>query len=109
MKIVSVRIPEAEVTHLGLKPIQMERLGDIVLLAGKNGAGKTRLLSLLRRAAHMPTGRLILEGKNPWNIVYFSPKNPSLQDAAGLSRIQLHELAQQTLNVGVNALHSTAV
>lgn len=32
----------------GLEPVHMHKLGQIVILAGKNGAGKTRLLTLVK-------------------------------------------------------------
>lgn len=37
--------------QVGLKPISMKKIGDMVLLAGKNGSGKTRLLNLIRKQA----------------------------------------------------------
>lgn len=45
MRITKVDIPECP--NCGLKDILMERLGRTVILAGKNGAGKTRLLAKL--------------------------------------------------------------
>lgn len=42
MRISEIRLPR--LPSLGLKAINMERLGRIVVIAGKNGAGKTRLL-----------------------------------------------------------------
>lgn len=44
MKIIKVDIPANEAGH-GLQDIKMDRLGNIVILAGKNGAGKTRILN----------------------------------------------------------------
>jgi ABC-type phosphate/phosphonate transport system ATPase subunit len=40
-------IPEFEVDPVGLKEIQMSRLGRLVALSGKNGAGKSRILNSL--------------------------------------------------------------
>jgi energy-coupling factor transporter ATP-binding protein EcfA2 len=45
MQITYIDIPE--LPDFGLKAIKMERLGRVVVLAGKNGAGKTRLLGRL--------------------------------------------------------------
>lgn len=45
MRITKVDIPE--LPQIGLKRIQMEKLGPVVVLAGKNGAGKSRLLERL--------------------------------------------------------------
>ncbi len=46
MRITKLNIPHSEQTGLG--PIAMERLGDIVILAGKNGSGKTRLFKAIQ-------------------------------------------------------------
>jgi predicted ATPase len=46
MKITNINIPDNHF-HTGLKGIKMNRLGDIVILAGKNGSGKTRLLKYI--------------------------------------------------------------
>lgn len=48
MKITEVNLIENITNQVGLKPISMKKIGDIVLLAGKNGSGKTRLLNLVR-------------------------------------------------------------
>jgi predicted ATPase/SAM-dependent methyltransferase len=48
MKITEVDIPESDTSSVGLKHISMKKIGDIVLLAGKNGSGKTRILNLIR-------------------------------------------------------------
>jgi len=46
MRITKIQIPKEHINN-GLEPISMQRLGQFVLLAGKNGAGKTRLLNLI--------------------------------------------------------------
>lgn len=51
MKITEVNLIENITNQVGLKPISMKKIGDIVLLAGKNGSGKTRLLNLIRNQA----------------------------------------------------------
>lgn len=51
MKITEVNLTE-NITHpLGLNSVSMKKIGDMVLLAGKNGSGKTRLLNLIRNQA----------------------------------------------------------
>jgi len=45
MKITKIDIPMEDTKKVGLEPIKMDRLGDIVLIAGKNGSGKSRILS----------------------------------------------------------------
>lgn len=51
MKITDVNLPDDLTTPMGLKPIAMHKIGGTVLLAGKNGAGKTRILNLVRNNA----------------------------------------------------------
>ena len=46
MKITKVNIPKDLIKN-GLERVNMDRLGQIVLLAGKNGSGKSRLLNLI--------------------------------------------------------------
>lgn len=47
MKIKKINIPKTATSSLGLSPIKMDRLKDVVLIAGKNGSGKSRLLNLV--------------------------------------------------------------
>lgn len=46
MRITDVNIIEDE--DLGLQEIRMKRLGQVVILAGKNGSGKTRILNSIK-------------------------------------------------------------
>ncbi|MBF0541585.1 MAG: ATP-binding protein, partial [Nitrospirae bacterium] len=48
MRITKVNIPKDLNPNSGLGDIKMDRLGQIVLLAGKNGSGKTRILQKIR-------------------------------------------------------------
>jgi ABC-type cobalamin/Fe3+-siderophores transport system ATPase subunit/SAM-dependent methyltransferase len=48
MKISAVNFSEEITTPFGLKKIRMDRLQSVVILAGKNGAGKSRFLKLLK-------------------------------------------------------------
>jgi len=47
VKITDVQLNENLTKSIGLSPIKMSKIGNIVLLAGKNGSGKTRLLKLV--------------------------------------------------------------
>ncbi len=51
MKIIAVNLTENKTNPVGLNPITMKKIGNMVLLAGKNGSGKTRLLDLIRNQA----------------------------------------------------------
>lgn len=48
MKIDRLNIPEFITSQLELKEVKMERLNKVVLIAGKNGSGKSRLLKLIK-------------------------------------------------------------
>lgn len=45
MRITKINIPESNGKADGLNAIHMDRLNSIVLIAGKNGSGKTRILN----------------------------------------------------------------
>jgi energy-coupling factor transporter ATP-binding protein EcfA2 len=49
MRIEKINLPEEVTKGFALAPVKMDRLGKLVLLAGKNGAGKTRFLELLKK------------------------------------------------------------
>ncbi|WP_353166790.1 AAA family ATPase [Empedobacter brevis] len=48
MKINKINLPESETSNYGLEPIKMDRMSNIVLIAGKNGSGKSRLLNCVK-------------------------------------------------------------
>ncbi len=89
MKILEISIPPS--SKLGLKAISFARLGQVVILAGRNGAGKSRVLSAVR-------GHLSEERMPPWN----TPINemPSLLQGIAVQqngRITNHAEAVQIL------------
>lgn len=56
--IESFFVPQDELANLGLKEVNMKRLGRFVALAGKNGAGKSRLLASLKACVAVRSGLL---------------------------------------------------
>ena len=56
MKISAVELKEK---RQGIAPFHFSELGDIVLLTGSNGAGKTRLLKMIQKHH-----KLLREGEN---------------------------------------------
>jgi ABC-type cobalamin/Fe3+-siderophores transport system ATPase subunit len=48
MKIEKINLPFEITSQVELKEIKMERLNNVVLIAGKNGSGKSRLLKLIK-------------------------------------------------------------
>ncbi len=68
MKITEVNLIENTTQPLGLNPVSMKKIGNIVLLAGKNGSGKTRILNLIRQqASNLPN--FIREQENAKNNI----------------------------------------
>ena len=49
MKIVSVNIPIKIAEADGLKQIRMRIHSDVVVLSGKNGSGKTRIMKMIHK------------------------------------------------------------
>jgi len=47
MKFNRIQFPKTETSEVGLKEINVERLGNVVALIGKNGSGKTRILNFI--------------------------------------------------------------
>ena len=64
MKITKINIPKDNINN-GLEPVVMHKLGQVVLLAGKNGSGKTRLLNLISNTiGSKPNKNQVDEAKN---------------------------------------------
>ena len=63
MRITEINIPKEKINN-GLESVKMHRLGQVVLLAGKNGAGKTRLLNLIANTiVSKPTTAVLKQNK----------------------------------------------
>jgi energy-coupling factor transporter ATP-binding protein EcfA2 len=67
MRIQNLVLDEAPV-KVGLKPIRMERLGQIVALFGPNGAGKSRILRLVQNQASEDSQALSVKPDLPARI-----------------------------------------
>jgi ABC-type cobalamin/Fe3+-siderophores transport system ATPase subunit len=84
MKITKVNIPtvsqENEITDDGLDPIIMNKLGDIILLVGRNGSGKSRILTKISATIRRKPTRQETESFN-LNIKSLSQKIQSYQKA----------------------------
>jgi chromosomal replication initiation ATPase DnaA len=51
MNIIEVNLTKDTAQTVGLQQICMKKMGNTILLAGKNGSGKTRLLNIIRQQA----------------------------------------------------------
>lgn len=61
MRITTVEIPKATEGNDGLEEIKMIKLDKIVLVAGKNGSGKTRILNKIFNTFSNKPGKALLE------------------------------------------------
>lgn len=86
MRITEVNIPASEITN-GLEPVRMHRLGQIVIIAGKNGAGKTRLFSLIKSVISSKPKKSDIQNYN-YNI-----KNKHARIVSENERIEIREQA----------------
>ena len=82
MRITNIDIPKTSESNDGLEHIKMDKLDKIVLIAGKNGSGKTRILNKI------------------FHTLSFKPKKSRLNQC----QIELIENRNQ-LNGNVNALN----
>jgi len=99
MKITSVNIPAEQLVEEGLQTIEMKKLEQFVVLAGKNGSGKTRILNkVLSFLKEKPGINAINQAKI--NIPLFEQSiidNQKITDDKGVSE-QLRELHQRNIN-----------
>ena len=96
MRITSVNIPASYLSDIGLNPIEMNRLGKIVILAGKNGSGKTRILNTLKRLCkESPAIEIYKEYK--LNVDMLSRLKSKLSNSSSLNPGELHYI-QQNVN-----------
>lgn len=49
MKIIEVNIPNEKSSILGLKNININKIDEMVIIVGKNGSGKSRLLKIIKQ------------------------------------------------------------
>lgn len=61
MRILEVNIPE-ESAYNGLKNIKLQKLGQVVLMTGQNGAGKSRILYRISRQAENTISKKEIDG-----------------------------------------------
>nr|WP_315220923.1 AAA family ATPase [uncultured Flavobacterium sp.] len=65
MRIKRIDIPKSTNNNDGLEHIKMDKLDNIVLIAGKNGSGKTRILNkIFSTLSSKPTQSIISNAKN---------------------------------------------
>lgn len=141
MKITSINIPESDkVSKLydnGLGRIQLNRLGNVVILAGKNGSGKTRILNKIKNIvtridevikfreqakAHVEIESFNEELQKLFSYIQFDstpvttynnsllsfiPTNLNLSGWKELNYKQLNEQARLANEIGFNKMHES--
>jgi energy-coupling factor transporter ATP-binding protein EcfA2 len=92
-------VPSKELEDVGLKEINMNRLGRFVALAGKNGAGKSRILNKLEFYVSIRSGNLAAVPQRKQSIVNLElhiRNNPTHPDRATWERqieAERHQIA----------------
>ncbi len=103
MKITKINIPSSVVDADGLKDIKMERLGNIIILAGKNGSGKTRIMNkIFNTLASKPKNNDIENAKSQIN--YQRELIKANETAISNWQLQLNSVIEQELikNLNIN-------
>lgn len=90
MRIQTITLPQE---HEGLKPATLKGLGQVVYVAGSNGAGKTRFLNFVKWAGSDPTKSkkhfVIDIGDKKPNVVDLSFQTRVLNDPNGQNQTQI--------------------
>lgn len=64
MRITKIDIPKTTETNDGLETIKMDKLSKVILIAGKNGSGKTRILNkIFNTLSSKPKKSRLLQSK----------------------------------------------
>ena len=94
MIITSAILPSDKFGKLGLGDIEMKRLGPVVLIAGQNGSGKTRLLQVIRSAIGAAPKQADRENaKNHLKRLQSEEQNINTEMEKAQSAITLSEIA----------------
>jgi len=111
MKIEKINLDESITSRLGLKSVQMDRLNHVVLVAGKNGSGKSRLLQLIKEQVNAAPNKNRIEDLNnnikDYNVAISSEEenivNLSAQlTKAGQNQQQIESIKNSIKNCEVN-------
>ncbi|MBA4318230.1 MAG: hypothetical protein C0412_07500 [Flavobacterium sp.] len=106
VKIVEIDLTEDITKPVGLHRISMKKVGNTILLAGKNGSGKTRLLNIIRQQA-TNLSQFLHQKRNSQNqiknfeqqIAQISQQKQSLEQQIMQQHNQIkqfeHQIAQQ--------------
>jgi predicted ATPase/SAM-dependent methyltransferase len=104
MRIISIEQSSAPIND-GLASIKMRGLNRIVILAGANGSGKSRLLRRIQQASYLNNNwsdGYEFESKHGFGAIFFVPKKIQLSDPANTTKMALSQVAQQATSPGMD-------
>lgn len=106
MIIESFCCSEESLKDTAIKEIRMSRLGRYVVLAGKNGAGKSRILFNLTNRMHLrdyvqPYDKTIASIRQ----VRFVPKARAFESPENTTRQEIHIRASETKQTSIDNIH----
>jgi predicted ATPase/cyclopropane fatty-acyl-phospholipid synthase-like methyltransferase len=107
MRIISIKPSSAPIND-GLADIEMHSLNRIVILAGANGSGKSRLLRRIQQASYLNSnqnfwgGGYEFESPHGFGAINFVPKTIQLSDPANTTKMALSQVAQQATSPGID-------
>jgi predicted ATPase/SAM-dependent methyltransferase len=115
MRILSISQPAGQIDD-GLSAIEMRGLNRIVILAGANGSGKSRLLNRVENAGHpgnhgsiFTQGVELLDALPSIAAIRFVSKTPTLSDPAIMSASAIAQKAEQARTAGANHLSESTL
>ena len=112
MKITSLDLPASLCDAYQLKPVKMSRLGDAIVLAGRNGAGKTRFLKLLKDLSYKhPGGKLdkLKEQYTEKEKLHEAIKVRRTKEDATLNQKRNQEINMQSIALQMNEIVESMV
>jgi predicted ATPase/cyclopropane fatty-acyl-phospholipid synthase-like methyltransferase len=107
MRIISIEQSSAPIND-GLADIEMRSLNRIVILAGANGSGKSRLLRRIQQASDLNSNQAFwrngyeFESPHGFGAINFVPKTIQLSDPANTTKMALSQVAQEATSPGMH-------
>ena len=96
MRVTDINIPKTNEANDGLETIKMDKLSKVVLIAGKNGSGKTRILNkIFNTFRSKPTKSKILESVK--DIKGYQNSNQYYSDQIKQFEIQLKSAVKNSV------------
>ncbi|RYZ76537.1 MAG: ATP-binding protein, partial [Proteobacteria bacterium] len=87
MRIQSIKIPDSIALRTGLKEVEMTKLGQVVVVAGKNGSGKSRLFKLVQlEVQDIPTEEVQIENEDKYAQYTYNKNHWQGQQQAALAK-----------------------